>query len=121
MSKNKIDKYATNYIKHSHFYEDDESTDSGLSLSNPRLAQMPRPPKPRGRVGKRGSTGQGMSYMNDYLSGQCNYGRQTANPVPLSLFGQMQLNGRVRGGGRLIGDLGPNPAYNIDLTTSTDA
>ncbi len=80
-----------------------------------------KPSRPKGRQGKRGSAGQGMGYMNDYLTGQTNYGNMNA-PVPLALLGPMQLNGRVRAGGKFSAEIGQNnDAFNINFTTSTDA
>ncbi len=120
LSKNRIDKYATNHIKNCHFYDDAESTDSGPYLTNPDMAPK-KPSRPKGRQGKRGSAGQGMGYMNDYLTGQTNYGNMNA-PVPLALLGPMQLNGRVRAGGKFSAEIGQNnDAFNINFTTSTDA
>ena len=117
LSRNHIDKYAATHIKGLHFYDDlGGSIDSAPPFNNSETAHKSKPARPN-RNGKRGSTQMG--YMNEYLTGQTNYGRQIANPVPLSLFGQMQLNGRVRAGGRFSGEIGHN--HGFDLATSTDA
>lgn len=114
ITRKKMDGYSTDYITNRHISYEEESTD-GPSFSAPHTAQRHVPQRHRSRYDDRAATGQDLNYMNDYLGGQRNYGRTGLNPVPLSLFGHMQINGRVRGR-----DMGPNPAYQMDLATSTD-
>lgn len=69
-----------------------------------------------------------LNYVGDYLGPprqhqlqqqlggqQYRHGRTSTNPVPLSLFGQVQA-GRVRKSGDASG-LGPNPSYRLDLSS----
>ena len=116
--KRKTAGYATNYVSNHHILE--ESVGNSMESS-------PQFPIHRNNARKQNmasNKANDMNYVNDHLGGlQNNYGgnlkRSGVNPVPLSLFGQVQ-QGRVRRYSDInavTGGMGPNPAYRFDLSS----
>lgn len=114
VTKSKTAGYSTGHKSLRH--TPDESVDSNQSTPQPFHRNYSR----RNVKATTDSNPNNLNYVSDYLGPhQLNYGigRTGVNPVPLSLFGQVQHGaGRVRRSGDVTG-LGPNPAYRLDLSS----